>query len=71
LLSPSLYPWRHPAGCRLFGDRQELFYGIVDDTFNGEKIPTEQQLGRLNRSLSRAGIDPSDNGVVAILGFGR
>ena len=55
----------------LLGDRQELFYGIVDDTFNGEKIPTEQQLGRLNRSLSRAGIDPSEDRVAAILGAAK
>ena len=55
----------------LLGDRQELFYGIVDDTFNGEKIPTAQQIGRLKRNLSRAGIDPSENGVAAILGAAK
>jgi ribonucleoside-triphosphate reductase (thioredoxin) len=50
-----------------FGEKEELFYAILDDIFDGEKIPTQQQKGRLNRGLLRAGIDPSETGVLAIV----
>lgn len=49
------------------GDKEEIFYGILEDTFNGEKMPTTRQMRRLHRGLAAAGIDPAEHDVLKII----
>ena len=50
----------------LFGDKEARFSGILQDTFNGENIPSAQQMRRLHRGLAAAGIDLKGNGLLRI-----
>jgi hypothetical protein len=49
------------------GDKEGRFSEILEDTFNGEKIPTPQQMRRLHGGLAAAGIDPAKNGLFKML----
>jgi hypothetical protein len=48
------------------GDKEVRFSGILQDTFNGEKVPSAQQMRRLCRGLAAAGIAPEENGLLKI-----
>jgi ribonucleoside-triphosphate reductase len=50
----------------LLGDKEARFSGILQDTFNGENIPSAQQMRRLHRGLAAAGIDLKGNGLLRI-----
>jgi hypothetical protein len=49
------------------GDKEARFSAILEETFNGEKIPSAQQMRRLHRGLAAAGVDPADNGLRKLL----
>src|ERR1700719_3516767 len=49
------------------GDKEGRFSQILQDTFNGDKIPSPQQMRRLHRGLAAAGIDTAKNGFLKML----
>jgi ribonucleoside-triphosphate reductase (thioredoxin) len=64
----SFVSWLRESGSEVsFGDKEGHFTTILEETFNGEKIPRAQQMRRLNRRLVAAGIDAADNGLRKLL----